>query len=142
MRKSNRKPIEIGQKFGDWEVVTNEVKKYVGCKCKCGTIKRVYVYHLINGDSTSCGIKDCGNKRGRRKKYLIEDVKQGDVFGKWLIVGNAFYIKSGQQYHVGVEVQCECGIRKIVMYHNLVSGATKGCQKCRLIQVRKVKQYS
>lgn len=48
----------IGEHFGEWEVlgrVTNSAK--LKCRCSCGTIREIYVSHLLNGESKSCGCK-------------------------------------------------------------------------------------
>lgn len=50
----------VGCSFGEWVVVA-EVDRVVGdkrrwlCRCRCGTIREVYYYHLKSGASRSCG---------------------------------------------------------------------------------------
>lgn len=56
----------IGQKFGDWEVVSEQVEKYqrwykFHVRCKCGHEKFVLANTLRKGKSTCC--KDCGNEK-------------------------------------------------------------------------------
>lgn len=54
----------VGQKFGNWTVLSfshkervssKEYKNYYICKCKCGTIRKVMRSNLLKGISTSCG---------------------------------------------------------------------------------------
>lgn len=56
----------IGQKFGDWEVVSEKVEKYkrwykFHVRCKCGTEKFILGNTLRRGRSTCC--RDCGNNK-------------------------------------------------------------------------------
>lgn len=59
--------VEIGKKYGHWTVL-NRVEKPDGrrrkclCKCDCGKIKYVNVYHLTQGASTNCGCVVAKNK--------------------------------------------------------------------------------
>lgn len=48
--------IYIGQHFGEWEVISDVDSKYkVLCKCSCGKTRKINIYTLKNGRSTSCG---------------------------------------------------------------------------------------
>ena len=56
----------IGEKFGDWEVASEQVEKYkrwykFHVRCKCGHEKFVLANTLRQGKSTCC--KDCGNDK-------------------------------------------------------------------------------
>jgi hypothetical protein len=54
----------IGQHFGEWEVLyrVNKSSKMM-CKCSCGTTKEIYLKHLLNGESKSCGCKKAEHSR-------------------------------------------------------------------------------
>lgn len=59
------KPV-IGEKFGDWEVISEKVEKYkrwykFHVKCKCGIEKFILGNTLRRGKSTCC--RDCGTDK-------------------------------------------------------------------------------
>lgn len=61
-----RKESVIGEKFGDWEVISKKVEKYqrwykLHVRCKCGTEKFVLASTLRRGKSTCC--IDCANSK-------------------------------------------------------------------------------
>lgn len=63
--KRGIEPI-VGQKFGDWEVVSEKLEKYrrwykFHVKCKCGLEKFVPANTLRKGKSTCC--RNCGNNK-------------------------------------------------------------------------------
>lgn len=63
--KRGIKPI-IGQKFGDWEVISEKTEKYqrwykFHVKCKCGVENFILANTLRTGRSTCC--KTCGNNK-------------------------------------------------------------------------------
>lgn len=49
----------IGKKFNHWKVLaqaeSKKYRKYLLCRCDCGTEKDVDYYSLINETSTTCG---------------------------------------------------------------------------------------
>ena len=54
-----RKYPKIGEKFGDWTVISENVEKYqrwykLHVKCKCGVEKYVFASSLRTGKSTCC----------------------------------------------------------------------------------------
>ena len=56
----------IGQKFGDWEVISEQVEKYqrwykFHVRCKCGNENFILANTLRRGNSTCC--RDCGNSK-------------------------------------------------------------------------------
>lgn len=84
---------DIGRKFGQWTVISNEIKKgneigkgknnrslYIKCKCNCGNISWKSISALRNGKCFGC--KKCANKT-----YIDEN---GDT------IINKFFI---QQYN-------------------------------------------
>lgn len=71
------KKIEIGDKFGEWTVIEEEIKNHkVKCRCLCGVIKDLYIYALYKGETKSCGCL--------KKKY--KEIEIGDRFGDWLVL--------------------------------------------------------
>ncbi len=96
MRKLLYKPIEIGDKFGQLEVVRYDGKHKDGrhywyCKCSCnGNIKSYKKENLNNGNTTSCGCLKHKNNLNNNKDYtgqknqygteLIHKVKQDKNF--------------------------------------------------------------
>lgn len=78
--------VEIGEKFGYWEVVSEvfypniEQKiRHVMCKCTCGNEFSVRISTLINGKSTQCNA--CASqKRGIRQRLGFRDTP---VFSVW-----------------------------------------------------------
>lgn len=64
-----------GQKFGNWTVLSTEVKLYskrlcsvCTCKCNCGKIKEVRATALISGKSNRC--TSCANIV--KKQHIIK----------------------------------------------------------------------
>lgn len=48
--------IQIGDKFGNWEVISDDSKPgYVKCRCICGKVRDIPKNVLVRGKSTSCG---------------------------------------------------------------------------------------
>jgi hypothetical protein len=61
-----RKESLIGEKFGDWEIISKQVEKYqrwykLHVRCKCGTEKFVLASTLRRGKSTCC--INCANAK-------------------------------------------------------------------------------
>jgi len=83
------------------------------CRCKCGTIKDIYLCNLKNGHSKSCG---CFQKR-------IKQVPKGTKFGKWTVVDFA-YSKGRLAYWNCI---CECGTKRAVRGTMLRFGSTTNC---------------
>ena len=59
------KPV-IGEKFGNWEVISEQTEKYqrwykFHVRCKCGNEKFILSYTLRSGRSTCC--RECGNDK-------------------------------------------------------------------------------
>lgn len=62
-----------------------------------------------------------------RIRECAQGVKQGDVLGKWTIVGPPF---SRGRYSWGVVAKCTCGAIKVVAVNSLASKDSKGCSGC------------
>lgn len=57
----------IGQKYGEWEVVSygNNRKSYWKCKCSCGNVVEVYAGNIVNHKTKRC--RQCADKLNRRE---------------------------------------------------------------------------
>lgn len=69
-----KKELVEGLKFGRWTIIRNLESgkggnRRVEAECVCGKIKAVYLAHLKNGTSSSCGcfIKEKHTKHGDSK---------------------------------------------------------------------------
>lgn len=100
--------INIGDKFGDWEVIEYDDNTYLICRCSCGIVRRVNRYDLLNGKSKSCG----------HGKNSFKDLK-GQYFGEWEVLEY-----TGDRRWL---CRCSCGTVKEVKTPNLVNGLSKSC---------------
>ena len=115
----------IGTTIGSWYVLDifyddklGEVK--AKCQCKCGTVKDVNIYNLINNQTKDCG---CGRKEmlsETRTKNLV-----GQKFGRLTVLelldeSNKF---NRRQYRC----KCDCGNETIVTGSLLLNGHTSSC---------------
>lgn len=97
----------IGKKYGEWTVLgLSDKKRYLTCRCECGTVKDVAAYSLISGGSTNCGCKN--------KIDLI-----GHKFGSWTVIKRI----EGSRWLC----RCTCGKLKIHTTSNLKAGRTLSC---------------
>ena len=97
----------IGKKYGEWTVLgLSDKKRYLICRCECGTVKDVAAYSLISGKSTNCGCKN--------KIDLI-----GHKFGSWTVIKRI----EGSRWLC----RCTCGKLKIHTTSNLKAGRTLSC---------------
>ena len=97
----------IGKKYGEWTVLgLSDKKRYLTCRCECGTVKDVAAYSLISGRSTNCGCKN--------KIDLI-----GHKFGSWTVIKRI----EGSRWLC----RCTCGKLKIHTTSNLKAGRTLSC---------------
>lgn len=122
---------QIGKIFGKLKVVGfNKIERKWTCKCECGNITYVRNSYLVRGLTKSCGCLRRGIptiKENNNEKYVV-DLK-GKKIGLWK-VGD----KSKKKYSDGKgywNVQCECGLKKVVETANLKNLHSLGCVKCR-----------
>ena len=56
-------PVEIGNKYGNWIVLSEDAhnKNYVNARCKCGKIRRLWKQSLAYAKSTQCHA-DCSHQ--------------------------------------------------------------------------------
>lgn len=106
-----------GKDFGFWRAkeksgIKNGTQMYT-CICKCGTIKDISVYSLINGTSTSCG---CSRK---------EDIA-GKEFGFLKAIKP---VGSSPDGGILWECQCRCGTKVNVAVSDLHWRRSCGCME-------------
>jgi hypothetical protein len=98
---STRKDL-TGKTIGKWHVESfshrDEHNAYYRCTCKCGTKRTVNYWHLMNGESISCG--DCSdrNSLGFAGLYRTRKRKDGTFafYGRLERNGVAYYTKRFQ----------------------------------------------
>lgn len=106
-----------GKVFGEWTVlyssrVDEKYTRFWMCRCSCGIEKEVRHSGLITG-STNCG----------HLNRVYEDVKIGDKFGDWTVIGDFIAKKKGRSYLCS----CSCGVKKYVNRSSLLSGTSICC---------------
>lgn len=70
-------PNHIGEKFGDWTIISKGTKtSYWLCKCSCGIEREVFYPSLQKGLSTSCGHK---NKELKGPRKSINGNRYGNL---------------------------------------------------------------
>ena len=76
-----------GKTFGYWTVLKKDVPQHGKqnsrwiCKCKCGCIKSVMRFTLINGRSQSCGCKPSQNRKGINKTHGMSKTR---LYHEWV----------------------------------------------------------
>jgi len=95
-------------------------EKFWLCKCECGNEKIIRGADLKRGMTRSCG---CLYKDSARRRSI--DLT-GQKFGRWTVISlddefNGIY---GKIYWL---CRCSCGIEKVILSENLLSGDTKSC---------------
>jgi hypothetical protein len=55
----------------------------------------------------------------------------GEVFGKWTVVENDWYISSKKYTDRACLVSCQCGIQKVISYRSLRARTSSSCLSCR-----------
>lgn len=87
--------------YGSWRVLSTKVieidnRKYLNCRCECGTERNVIIKNLKSGQSKSCGCVG-------RKKVIDRNTKHNKRFTKtwrvWQAMKNRCYNKKLPQYH-------------------------------------------
>lgn len=110
----------IGKKFGSLTVINSANEGYFNCVCDCGKTCQVGKYHLISGNTTSCGCK--------RAKTLIakRDKECQSYIGKTF---NHLLVKSYEYKNNNFWLNCVCDCGKEVTY--LATKVTTGyVQSC------------
>ena len=117
----------IGTKFGKWTIIDYEgqnkkSEQLYSARCDCGTIKIHTVTTLTKGASTQC--KSCCMSELNKVDDLI-----GKTFGAWQVVGKVKNEKRNEWYYTCL---CSCGTSKNIAGHQLKSGSSTKCHKCRV----------
>lgn len=127
IKKNEVVPDLVGQRFGDWTVLSQAEyvngSRYWNCLCICGTIRAIPERHLLKGHSKSCGhVKDLsGMKFGRLTVlYRVDDkiLSDGSRSSMWMCL-------------------CQCGNHKVVEGRLLLSKTTRSCGCLRRELARK-----
>ena len=134
----SRKPIKIGDKFGEWTAIEDETQTLmILCQCSCGEIRPVNKTNLIKGGSISCGCVQQG-KHFARNQYsdIGEDIIIGNKYHKWTVL---------EQVRTNSYL-CECSCfnhtKRILKRFELLSDSNHdGCKKCRLMKNHLGEQY-
>ncbi len=112
-----------GRRFGELTVIRrvendrNSKARWL-CRCSCGKEREVYAFHLINGNTRSCGCK----------KYSIS-YNRRDLTGMRFGRLTALYLaESDNRFQKGVwHCACDCGKETDVFAGSLLAGATRSC---------------
>lgn len=119
--------LQPGERFGIWTVLDAAAgRKYVRCRCDCGTERMVLVCNLRSGASRSCGCVGRAERRSRR--VLLE---AGQRFGRLVVrerLVRGLYL-----------CDCDCGAESRVRGYNLRAGRTQSCGCLRDDRVRAVR---
>lgn len=97
--------LQIGSKFGEWEIIGILGAGFYKCKCSCGTIKDLWGYSFTSGKSSSCG--------------CIIKSKSLDIVGKTI---GKLYIKEATypegECNVRYLCDCACGRKNFIATRN------------------------
>lgn len=112
------------KKFGHLTIIgkaKSKKVKYVKCRCDCGNIVDKKQFEVLNGKRTTCG--QCNYRQ----------LKVGDTFGKWKIIGDSRMNNEHREWLC----QCSCEKQTIryVYENSLKSGRSTNCG-CDALQKR------
>ncbi len=124
--------INIGDKFGDWEVISKEINRGPRgvfsswtCKCKCGFLRSFKTSYLNTGRATCCdGCKS--QKRKDRDNYLQEEVI-GRTYGSYTIIKFLGKNKYGSREWL---CRCSCGKERKFLSAYLFGGGERRATLC------------
>jgi len=130
------KRVQIGDRFGMWEVIGGAASKKVGrrqynadcvlCRCDCGNEREVMEQALLSGHSRSCGCVS----------HKPHDLT-GKRFGRVLVIKkDTPHVTPGGQRKTKWKCLCDCGQTVSVMATNLVRGKQVSCG-CYISEVGK-----
>lgn len=126
----NKLTCEIGDVFGDWTVIDNNVPSSNGhtrvkCKCKCGREQIISLTSLKNGKTKHC--KTCSARNNTIQLNI------GDTYKDWTVINGPIY-KNQTAYYT---VRCRCGNEIDLLPSAIVNPkAYFRCNKC----ARKINQ--
>lgn len=99
--------VEIGERYGHWTVLGRAERVDSGhrkclCKCDCGKIKYVNVYHIIHGASTNCGCVVAQNKaewnKIHRRTHGGTAGESGRLYNVYRGIIKRCYLKSYKEF--------------------------------------------
>lgn len=108
--------VVVGQRFGDWRVVSDSPGRKVECECSCGVRSMVFRSNLTRGLT-----RRCPKCRGKR---MVADIR-GCRFGQLTVVR-----QSGERAPsraVFWVCRCDCGREIVTTKSHLKSGNTRSC---------------
>lgn len=126
---SNKRKINIGDKFGELTIISElERKKHPNgrtsrvfeCQCSCGNTVNVIINNLISGHSTKCG--HCG------RETKVINIPNGSRFGRLVTIKEVDSIedKNGNKKRL-VLCKCDCGNTKVIPFWSLIRSKSKSC---------------
>lgn len=129
--------MNVGDRHTRWTVidVTDHGDGKVGCRCDCGTERRVWRHKLTSTDqqSKSCGCLKVEQMREQSAPdfELTYDttVQPGSRHGRWT-AQTLPYAEPDRRDRV-VQVRCDCGTQKTLVAHSLPRNPQgKGSKSC------------
>ena len=133
-----------GEVYNKWTILedapdrifeSGQKKRYVVCKCSCGTIKEVNLSNLVRGKTISCGCEliAAGHKRRgvklenyKPKKYV--DLT-GERFKKLLVLNKHIFTTDVARKTRSWDCLCDCGNKVTLPEHKLKSNISCGCYR-------------
>lgn len=99
--------VEIGERYGHWTVLRRlevfcDGRRECLCKCDCGTVKYVNIYHLVKGASTNCGC--VGAKKTAERNKICKRIhggtagENGRLYNVYRGMIKRCYLKSNNAY--------------------------------------------
>ena len=121
MKKAPKSFLTTGQRFGRWTVLSEAAKqegcdhrRYL-CRCDCGKERSVIAYHLVYGQSKSCG---CLNSELTAARLVIRNTTHGMrrtyLYRLWANIKTRCTNKSNHGY-------AKYGARGIAMYSEWIN---------------------
>lgn len=118
--------IEPGDVFARWVAVANPERvggrRYVRCRCACGSERLLLVANLTGGLSKSCG---CLSREIQRAlKTTVPPIYIGRVFGNLTVLGEAPQATNRKR-----QVRClyGCGVECVRPIYGLLGGTVASC---------------
>ena len=113
-------PDVDGKTFGRLTVV-----KYVGdyryeCRCSCGATTTVKKYHLLNGDTSSCG---CVLREYQASHPRVRELV-GQTFAHLTVLE---FVGKNKRREAIWKCRCVCGNERDVAGTNLITGTVESC---------------
>lgn len=119
--------------FGRWTVIGPSCRPgYVKCRCRCGTVRDVYLWSLLSEKSRSCGClsREIAAKRNHGDLVFLENAKK--LIGKTI---NGLKVLDARQEppdkngrrEIMLQCQCTCGKLFWARKAHILSGNTRSC---------------